>query len=76
MFARYSPSTMLVRKYNTTIVMTANSDTGLGYLYYVTMLNIAGTFRLDNIRFRTPAEHTINGHRSDLEIQLFHAYGF
>lgn len=53
---------MLVRKYNTTIVMTAANDDGLGYLYYITTLNVAGTFRLDNVRFRTPSEHTINGY--------------
>lgn len=76
MFARYSPSTVLVRKFNTTIVLTATSDDGLGYLYYITTLNLAGTFRLDNIRFRTPAEHTINGQRYAMEIQLFHVYGF
>lgn len=62
MFARYEPSKMLVRKYNTTIVATASNDDGLGYLYYITTLNVAGTFRLDTIRFRTPAEHTINGY--------------
>ncbi|EAS07223.1 eukaryotic-type carbonate dehydratase (macronuclear) [Tetrahymena thermophila SB210] len=76
MFARYETSKMLVRKFNTTIVMTAVNDDGLGYLYYITTLNVAGTFRLDNIRFRTPAEHTINGYQADMEVQLFHLYGF
>lgn len=76
MFARYSPSKGLVRKFNTTIVTTASNDDGFGYLYFNTILSTAGTFRLDNIRFRTPSEHTINGHRSAMEIQLFHVYGF
>lgn len=57
-----------MRKFNTTIVLTPINDNGLGYLYYITTLNQAGTFRLDNIRFRTPAEHVINNYRAAMEV--------
>ena len=59
---------MNVTKLNTTIYLNALNETGLGYIYHLTTLNTAGTFRLDYIRFRTPSEHTINGKRFDMEV--------
>lgn len=74
-FAKYHPSVSTANYTNVSLILQSNDATqGYGTLLTVVPDSRGSkkAFQAQNILFRAPAEHVINGTRFPLEVQIYH----